>query len=76
MRKSKIKEKILEILKEKEEVYRFELRNYGISTGGSLTRVLRALESEGKVKIVDEKIVIGNSVQRVKKIVKGEKFAE
>jgi len=53
-RKSKLKQRVIEILKKNKEMYRSEFRKYGISTGGSLTKILRELEDEGIVELVNE----------------------
>jgi len=76
VKKSKgyVKDLIIKLLKEKGEIYRYELRNYGLTTGGSLTRTLRKLEEEGIIKIIEEVVDVGNVKQRVKKIVRGDKF--
>ncbi len=51
-----LKERVLKILEENREMLRKDFKKYGIKSDGSLSKVLKELEKEGKVRIEKVKI--------------------
>ena len=68
VRSSSQLDKLISIIREKKVLARKELTEYGFSSGGSLTRLLRELEGKGIIRMEEEKI---GAVKKVKIIYTG-----